>query len=123
MLANYIIYSIMPVIKSAKKQMRKALKRTERNKGTKTQVKTFMKKVMDLSKTNKEEAKKLLPKAFKVIDTAAKKKVLHKNNAARKKSLLYRSIEKVAVEKTVAPKKAAATSKAKTKKTATKKKK
>ncbi len=82
----------MPVIKSAKKKARQALRHLERNKATRTKVKTYLKKVMTLSKSNVEEAKKLLPEAYSVIDTAKKKNVLHKNNADRKKSLLARAV-------------------------------
>ncbi len=82
----------MPVIRSAKKKARQAVKREERNQGTRTKVKTFVKKVLVLSKTKAEEAQKLLPEAFSVIDTAAKKNLLHKNNAARKKALLSRAV-------------------------------
>ena len=55
-------------------------------------VKTYMKKVTELSKTDKEQAQKLLPAAYKILDTAAKKHILHKNNISRKKSLLARVI-------------------------------
>ncbi len=88
----------MPITKSAKKAMRQAATRTERNKGTKTKLKTYMKKVMVLSKTDIEGAKKMLPEAYSVIDTACKKNLLHKNNASRKKSKLARTI-KAAEEK------------------------
>lgn len=82
----------MPVTKSAKKAARQSATRTERNKAIRSQVKTFMKKVLDLSKKNPEEAEKLLSKAYAVIDTARKKNVLHRNNADRKKSRLARSV-------------------------------
>ena len=97
--------TVMPVIKSAKKKARQALKHLERNKGMRTQVKTYIKKVLVLSKSNVEEAKKVLPVAYSVLDTAAKKHILHKNTAARKKSLLARSVAKGG---TAAPVKAAA---------------
>jgi small subunit ribosomal protein S20 len=82
----------MPVTKSARKAARQALGRTERNKGTKSQLKTFVKKVLELSKTDVSEAKKVLPKAYSVIDKASKKNIIHKNNAARKKSRLARVV-------------------------------
>lgn len=82
----------MPIIKSAKKKARQAKRHFERNKATRTMVKTYIKKVVTLAKTSQEEAKKLLPKAYKIIDTASKKNILHKNNAARKKSLLARVV-------------------------------
>lgn len=82
----------MPITKSAIKAAKQAKTRTERNKGTKTKVKTYMKKVMVLSKTNPEEAKKSLSEAYSVIDTATKKNLLHKNTAARKKAKLARAV-------------------------------
>ena len=82
----------MPIIKSAKKKARQALRHYDRNQATRSKVKTYMKKVLMLSKTKPEDAKKLLPEAYSVIDTASKKYILHKNNAARKKSLLARAV-------------------------------
>jgi small subunit ribosomal protein S20 len=82
----------MPVTRSAKKKARQAIVRTERNKGWRTKLKTYMKKVTVLSKSNVEDAKKLLPEAYSVIDTACKKHLIHKNTAARKKSLLARTV-------------------------------
>jgi small subunit ribosomal protein S20 len=82
----------MPVIKSAKKKARQAIAHEERNKGTRTKIKTFMKKILDTSKTDVEAAKKLLPKAYSVLDTACKKHMLHPNTAARRKSRLARVI-------------------------------
>lgn len=88
----------MPITRSAKKAMRQADARRELNKGTATKVKTFVKKVLVLSKTDPAGAEKLLPQAFKVIDTAGKKNIIHRKNADHKKSLLARSIA-VAKEK------------------------
>lgn len=82
----------MPVTTSAKKATRQAYARTARNKATRTQVKTYVKKVMTLCKSDVEGAKKVLPTAYKVIDTACKKNIIHKSNASRKKSLLARTI-------------------------------
>jgi len=82
----------MPITKSAKKAAKQALSREERNRGNRTKVKTFVKKVLVLSKTDVNEAKKVLPKAFSVIDTASKKNLMHKNTAARKKSRLARVV-------------------------------
>lgn len=79
----------MPVIKSAKKQMRQAIKRKAQNLPLKSKVKTLMKKGLKLIKEGKlEEIKKDLPHIYSVVDTACKKHLLHKNTAARKKSRL-----------------------------------
>ena len=79
----------MPVIQSAKKQMRQDIKRRARNHPLKSAVKTVMKNALKLMKEGKvEELKKNLPHIYSVIDTALKKHLLHKNTAARKKSRL-----------------------------------
>ena len=55
-------------------------------------MKTVIKKVLELSKNDKDAATKELNKAYKIIDLGVKKHLLHKNNAARKKSRLAKSI-------------------------------
>ncbi len=69
--------------------MRQAIKSQARNYKTRVDLKKIIKDVLKLAKEGKiAEAEKLLPQAFSVIDTAAKKNIIHKNNAARKKSRL-----------------------------------
>jgi small subunit ribosomal protein S20 len=82
----------MPIIKSAKKKARQALTHYDRNQATRTKVKTYMKKVLTMSKGKPEDAQKLLQEAYSVLDTASKKHILHPNNAARKKSRLARAV-------------------------------
>ena len=83
----------MPIIKSARKRMRQNVKRKAMRLPFRTQVKTEMKRVLDVCKAgNPEEAKKLLSEAYSVIDTACKKNIIHKNNAANKKSRLARAV-------------------------------
>ena len=63
----------------------------------KSATKTAIKKVIVASeKGNKEEAKALLVNAVKTIDKACSKGVYHKNNASRKKSRLYKLVNKIA---------------------------
>ncbi|MBD3270065.1 30S ribosomal protein S20 [Candidatus Peregrinibacteria bacterium] len=83
----------MPIIKSAKKAMRQAEKRTALRKPFKTKLKNTVKKVLTTAKTDKEAAKKELSAAYKAIDIAAKKNILHKNTAARRKSRLAKAVE------------------------------
>lgn len=83
----------MPIIKSAKKRMKQNIVRAERNKSTRSQAKTYMKKVLTAVKEGKkEEAQKGLSMAYAMIDTATKKNILHPNTASRRKSLLARSV-------------------------------
>jgi len=77
----------MPIIKSAKKQMIQNRKRKAKNAPVRTQLKTAYKKALTLVKDGKlEDAKKYLPIAYGVIDTAAKKNIINNKNAGRKKS-------------------------------------
>lgn len=85
----------MPIIKSAKKRVVQTAKRQDRNYTVRSKVHTVIKKIDTLVSGNKvEQAEKLLPSAYKEIDMAAKKNILHKNTADRKKARLARSIVK-----------------------------
>ncbi len=77
----------MPIIKSAIKRAKQNEVRRIRRQPFKTQLKTAMRTFTDLvQEGKKDDARKLLPKVYKAIDTAAKKNIIHKNNAARKKA-------------------------------------
>lgn len=105
----------MPVIKSAQKQMRQTKTRTLRNQQIKNAYKTKIKEVkkgVGVLDTKKLQEK--LSEGYKLIDKAAKKNVLHKNAAARKKSQLAKLIKE--------GKKVKAVKKAVKKKTTSKKK-
>lgn len=52
-----------------------------------------MKKIEKIAKTDKKEAEKILSSAFSAIDKAAKRGVIKKNNASRKKSRLSRLVK------------------------------
>ncbi len=79
----------MPVIKSAKKRMRQNTKRRARNFPIRNEMKTLFKNALQMIKDGKlEEVQKYLPSVYSIIDTACKKNIIHKNNAARKKSRL-----------------------------------
>lgn len=81
--------------KSAVKAARRAAKRELRNRMWKSMVKTAVRRVREAAAAgNADAARGLLSRAFKVIDKAASKGVLHPNTAARKKSRLARSLTK-----------------------------
>ena len=83
----------MPITKSAKKALRQNLKRKKRNLVYKNKIKSLTKKVVGLVGEKKiEEAKKILPQLYKILDKAAKKGVIKKNRAARKKSCIAKAI-------------------------------
>lgn len=84
----------MPVTKSAKKALRQSFKREKRNLERKRAIKDIIKKIKSLVAEGKiEEAKTLIPQAYKAIDKAAKS-YLHWRTAARKKSSLIRLLNK-----------------------------
>jgi len=85
----------MPITKSAKKALRQSKKRRSQNIRKKKAFRDITKNIRKLTLANKkEDALKLLPKAYKSIDKAAKVGILKKNTAARKKSRLTKSINK-----------------------------
>lgn len=79
--------------KSAQKRARQTVKRTEKNKLYKAQIRSAIKSVIG-AKT-KENAEKELKKAVAVLDKVSTKGVIHKNNAANKKSRLTRHVNKI----------------------------
>lgn len=81
---------------SAKKAVRVIAKRTERNRGIRTGIKTAVKRVV---KAEPGQAEAALREAVRALDQAASKNLIHKNKAARKKSRLAKAVAKAAVAK------------------------
>lgn len=78
----------MPLTSAAIKSMRQSATKRDNRRPFKTRMKTVLRELTDLTKAGKkDEAAKLLPVVYKVVDTAAKKHIVHWKNAARKKSL------------------------------------
>ena len=83
----------MPNIKSAKKRVLVAEKKTMENKMIKSKIATLMKKVKTLVSNGEiAEAEKLLPEVIAYIDSAQNKGVIHQNNASRKVSSLTKLV-------------------------------
>lgn len=74
--------------KSAKKALRQSKKREARNK----KVRGALKEAIKNFRKNPKE--KDLSKVYSIIDTAAKKHIIHKNKAARLKSRLAKLLNK-----------------------------
>lgn len=83
----------MPITRSAKKAIRGSLRKKGYNDARMRAMKAVVKKFEKIAKTDKAEAKKMLSSVFKAIDKTAKKGVIKKNNAARKKSRLSRLVK------------------------------
>jgi small subunit ribosomal protein S20 len=82
--------------KSAIKRNRQNEKRSDRNRGLRTQVKSHIKKVLTaVEEKNAEEAKKSLLEAETVIAKVASKGVLHSRTASRKISGLAKKVHQI----------------------------
>ncbi|MEA2092910.1 MAG: 30S ribosomal protein S20 [Patescibacteria group bacterium] len=83
----------MPNTKSSKKRLKQSEKRRVLNLRYRRKMKDTIKEIDTLVSNNKKkDAEKLLPKAYKAIDKAAKKNIIKENNAARKKARITKSI-------------------------------
>ena len=78
----------MPNIKSAKKRVLVNQTKAQRNKSANSALKTAIKKANAAIEANSADKDALVNAAVKKIDQAQAKGLLHKNNAARKKSAL-----------------------------------
>lgn len=84
----------MPNIKSAKKRVIVNATKQARNKSANTALKTAIKKANAAIEANSADKEAVVTVAIKKIDQAAAKGLLHKNNAARKKSALAVKLNK-----------------------------
>lgn len=83
----------MPITKSAKKALRQSERRRVRNVKKKKKIKNLIKEIKSLISQKKiEEAKKLLPQVYKVLDKAVKTGLIKKGTADRKKSRIAKAI-------------------------------
>ena len=80
----------MPQIKSAKKAMRQARRHTVINRAQRSALRTALKRVR--SAPNKQEATQAYAAVVRLLDRAARKGLIHKNNAARNKSRLAKFV-------------------------------
>jgi len=86
----------VPKIKSAKKAMRQARTRTVRNKAQRSALRTAVKHVRVA--TTAATATEAYALAARLLDRAARKGLIHKNNAARHKSRLAAMVKKLAAK-------------------------
>ncbi len=75
--------------KSAIKRVRSSEKRRLRNRQFRTQARTYIKRARTQIEAGElEQAKKSVAEAIRALDKAAEKGIIHRNNAARRKSRL-----------------------------------
>ncbi len=86
----------MAITKSARKAIRQSARRRERNFEYRDKVKILLKQVKTLVAQKKmDEANKILPQVYQILDKAAKVGVIKVNNASRKKSRIAQAIGKL----------------------------
>lgn len=84
----------MANIKSQMKRIKTNAVRTERNKAYKSELRTWIRKTREaVAAGDQEKATEFLRTASKKLDKAATKGIIHKNQAANKKSALAKRVE------------------------------
>jgi small subunit ribosomal protein S20 len=83
--------------KSSKKDLRRTVKRRARNLSTRSGLKTFVKKVKTAAATGEvATTQSALVLAISALDKAAQRGIIHKNQAARRKSRIAKAANKAA---------------------------
>lgn len=90
----------MANIKSAEKRNRQAAKRTANNRIVRGAARTAIKRARKSLADGAPETREEVLDAMRALDKAASKGVLHKNNAARRKSRLMKALHKMEAEQT-----------------------
>lgn len=86
----------MPITKGAKKAHRASLRKRVFNDRRKRTMKDAIKKIKNfVAQKDKDGANSALSLAYKAIDKAAKRGIIKKNTAARKKSRISKMIAKI----------------------------
>jgi small subunit ribosomal protein S20 len=86
----------MPHSKSAKKRVLQNEKCRMANKAVKSSMRSQIKAVNEaIDAGDKDKAQQEMKLATKKLDKAARKNVIHKNQAARRKSRLQKSIDQI----------------------------
>ncbi|RYG39004.1 30S ribosomal protein S20 [bacterium] len=95
----------MANLKSSKKDLRRIAKRRVRNQATKSALKTYVKKVRaaaSVATPDAETVQKALLTATSALDKASQRGIIHKNQAARRKSRVAKAANKAAAAVTAA---------------------
>jgi small subunit ribosomal protein S20 len=81
--------------KSAAKRSRQSLKRANQNRGVRTRLRTLQKRVGGPTKADAEQIRSLIS----ALDKAAKRGIIHRNAADRRKARLNRQLKAAAASK------------------------
>lgn len=89
----------MPITQSAIKAHRQSLKKNAENNIVKKRLKATVKEFVGYISTDIAKAEAFIPKVYKAIDKTAKRGILKKNSAARKKSRLMAKLNQAVADK------------------------
>jgi small subunit ribosomal protein S20 len=78
--------------RSALRDIKKSRKRAARNQSVRSAIKTWVKKTRGAIQTGDEEAAELYRATSALVDKAAKRNIIHKNAANRRKSRLAKQL-------------------------------
>lgn len=79
--------------KSAKKRIRQTEKRTLQNRQYRASARTYVRKVRRLIEEDRlDEAEEVAKQAYKTLDKAARRNVVHPKNASRRKGRLMAAL-------------------------------
>jgi small subunit ribosomal protein S20 len=79
-------------LRSAIRHIKKSRKRAERNQSVRSAIKTFSKKTRTAIADGDENAAQLLSETAALLDKAAKRNIIHKNAANRRKSRMAKRL-------------------------------
>ncbi|HLI26236.1 MAG TPA: 30S ribosomal protein S20 [Chloroflexota bacterium] len=88
--------------KSARRMIRVAERRRQRNRAIKSAVRTYIKKAEQAIQANVNACHEQVIAAIRALDRAVTKGVLHRNNAARRKSRLMKKYNRAKAAATAA---------------------
>ena len=89
----------MANIQSAKKRIRQTAKRTKHNRVYRSAARTHIKRTRELiGEGNRDEAEASAVVAYQTLDKAARLRIIHPRNAARRKGRLMASLAKARSE-------------------------
>ncbi len=87
----------MANIKSAEKRIRQTAKRRERNRKQRSRMRTAIRKLRaSIENGDAQAARELLVPTLSLIDSTARKGMIHRNTAARYKSRLTQAVNELA---------------------------
>ena len=82
----------MANLRSALRDIKKSRKRAERNQSVRSAIKTFVKKTRTAISGGEAEAMQAFSDTSALLDKAAKRNIIHKNAANRRKSRLAKRL-------------------------------